>query len=92
MAQLTTFGTSPITGSDYTVGLTADSMNVDPVTSVPYYDEAMAAQAAALAAQQAASQPQGPNWLVVAGLAGGAWWAWKQGLLTKLANKWGKGN
>jgi hypothetical protein len=79
MAQIS-FGTSPVTGSDQTVGLTADSMDVDPTTGQPYYDEEQAALAAAQAAQAAAAQPQGPSMttvLLVVGGAGLAWYGWK---------------
>lgn len=86
----TTTASQPVTGADLTVGLSPDTMHVDPTTQVPYYDQAVAAQQAALTAQQASTQT-GPSLMTLVLLAGAAWLAyygwhegWFDGLLKSL--------
>jgi len=86
----TTTAATPVVGADQTVGLSPDTMHVDPTSSTPYYDEAVAAQQAALAAQQAA-QSSGPSLMTFVVLAGAAWLAyygwhegWFDGLLKSM--------
>lgn len=66
----------PVTGSDrMTTGFSPATMHVDPVTGIPFSQEA--AQPAVTVVVPPASS--GVSWLLVAALALGAWYAYKQG-------------
>lgn len=83
LGLITSAASQPITGSDMvTTGYSPDTMHVNPVTGVPFYDEQQAAIAAQQAAAVAAAQPQGMSTgtlILLAAVAWGAWYGYKHG-------------
>jgi hypothetical protein len=70
----------PIVGSDrITTGYSPSTMHVDPVSGIPFEQEA--AQAAVIVVQPAS---HGVSLWLIAALALGAWWAYRQGWFTSM--------
>lgn len=75
----------PITGSDrVTTGYSPSTMHVDPASGVDYVTETMQAEAPAPVTVVVTPASTGPSMLLLAALAFGAWYAYKQGWFTEI--------
>lgn len=79
----------PIVGSDrITMGLSPTTMHVDPVSGLPE-SQAVAPGTTVVVAPAAAPVASGMSPLLIAALALGAWYAYKQGWFTQILSEVG---